>query len=111
MVIHASSSAMSKVGGEGRRCGECSVAAAAGRAKKQKRAKTADAAKSNPSPDDPIGFSRCLIYFLLTTNLLALGQTTALFHPSSPGERNNALLLPLPLMGDGRGEATEKNLT
>jgi hypothetical protein len=111
MGIHASSSATSKVGGEGWRCGECAVAAAAGRAKKQKRAKTADAARSNPSPDDPFGFSQRLIFFLLTTNLLALGQTTALFYPSSPGGRKNALLLPLPLMGEGRGEATEKNLT
>jgi hypothetical protein len=111
MGIHASSRATSKVGGEGWRCGECVVAAAAGRAKKQERAKTADAARSNPSPDDPFGFNQRLIFFLLTTNLLALSQTTALFHPSSPGGRKNALLLPLPLMGAGRGEATEKNLT
>jgi hypothetical protein len=81
MGIHASSSATSKAGGEGE------VAAAAGRAKKQKRAKTAEEAMSNPSPDDPFSFSRRLIFFLLTTNLLAQGQTTALFHPSSPGER------------------------
>jgi hypothetical protein len=111
MGIHASSSATSKVGGEGWRCGECTVAAAAGRPKKQKKAKTADAARSNPSPDDPFGFSQRLIFFLLTTSLLALGQTSALFHPSSPGGRNNALLLPFPLMGEGRREAAEKNLT
>jgi hypothetical protein len=86
MGIHASSRATSKVGGEGRCCGEGAVETAAGRAKKHKRTKTANATRSNPSPEDPFGFSRRLIFFLLTTNLLALGQTTELFHPSSPGE-------------------------